>query len=99
VSLWADYFRDKGFFVAENPSGFMTAIVHDGVCLVDNFYVCPGARGTNAAYRLTLEVVQEAERRGCHTFAAEIYKSDPAYAYNLRASKAFRHGTNRRDRI
>jgi GNAT superfamily N-acetyltransferase len=56
---------------------------------VDNFYVVPEARGKSTAFRLTMAVVQEAKRRGCGVFCAEIYKIDPLYDYILRLHRHF----------
>lgn len=81
ASLFADYWREKGHVIVENEKGFMSAIIHSGVCFVDNFYVRPEYRGTATAFRLTMAVVKLAEERGCTQFAAEVYKSDPLYAY------------------
>lgn len=89
TSLWADYFREKGYVVVENERGFMSAIVHGDVCMIDNFYVKPECRGTRAAFGLTLEIIDIARKRGCTQFAAEIYKSDPLYSYILRLHKHF----------
>lgn len=88
-SLFGDYCREKGMVVAENEKGFMTAFIHSGVCLVDNFYVVPELRGTRAALRLTLDVIRQAETLGCVQFVAEIYKVDPLYAYILRLHRHF----------
>lgn len=88
-SLWADYFREKGFVVIETSRGFMSAIIHSGVCLVDNFYVKPEYRGTSSALQLTLQMVKRAEDAGCTEFAAEIYKSDPLYDYILKLHRHF----------
>lgn len=89
MSLWADYHREKGLIVVENERGFMSAIIHRGVCMVDNFYVKPEYRGSPTAYRLTLEIIRLAEERGCTQFVAEVYKSDPLYAYIVRLHKHF----------
>lgn len=89
MSLWADYFVEKGFMVVETANGFMSAIIHGPVCLVDNFYVRPEKRGTGAALQLTLQLIERAKNRGCEEFAAEIYKSDPLYDYILRLHKHF----------
>lgn len=70
--------------VVETEKGFMSAILHDGVCFVDNFYVAPEYRGTRVALRLVQEVIRQAEAKGCIQFAAEVYKSDPLYAYIVR---------------
>lgn len=75
--------------VIETPRGFMSAYIHDCVCFVDNFYVKPEYRGTGAALQLTLQVIRYAEQAGCTQFAAEIYKSDPLYAYILKLHKKF----------
>ncbi len=88
-SLFADYWREKGHIIVESERGFMSAIVHNSVCLVDNFYVKPEYRGTGTALQLTLQTVKVAEDRGCTQFAAEIYKSDPLYDYILRLHKHF----------
>lgn len=88
-SLFANYCLEKGMIVSENEKGFMTAYVHDGTCMVDNFYVIPEARGKSAAFRLTLDVIRQAKERGCEVFCAEIYKVDPLYDYILRLHKHF----------
>ncbi len=89
MSLFADYWREKGHVIVENERGFMSAIVHDGICMVDNFYVKPEYRGTSTALQLTLQTVKIAADRGCVQFAAEIYKSDPLYDYILRLHRHF----------
>lgn len=89
TSIWHDYFKEKGLIVVESADGFMSAYVHNGVCLVDNFYVRPEKRGTKLALSLTLRTIQKAKQAGCNDFAAEIYKSDPAYDYILRLHKHF----------
>lgn len=82
-SNWAAYFREKGFAVVETERGFISAIIHNDVCLVDNFYVCPEYRGTSTALQLALQMIKIAEDRGCTQFAAEVYKSDPLYSQNV----------------
>lgn len=89
ASLFAEYCREKGMIVVENEKGFMSAYVHNSVCMVDNFYVIPQARGKSAAFRLTMALIELAKERGCHTFCAEIYKIDPLYHYILRLHKHF----------
>ena len=88
-SLFGSYCLEKGMIVVETERGFMTAFVHNGVCLVDNFYVKPEYRGTGSALQLTLQTIKRAEDLGCTEFAAEIYKSDPLYEYILRLHKHF----------
>jgi len=83
MSLFAEYWREKGHLIVETKRGFMSAIIHENMCYVDNFYVKPEYRGTGSALQLTLQVIQEAKDRGCHIFSAEIYKSDPLYTYIL----------------
>lgn len=80
-SLFASYWREKGHVIVENERGFMSAIIHNGVCFVDTFYVQKEYRGTSTALRLTLAVIKLAEEKGCTQFAAEVYKSDPLYNY------------------
>lgn len=89
ASLFSDYCREKGLVIVENERGFMSAVIHNGVCLVDNFYVRPEFRGTGTALQLTLQTIKRAEDAGCTEFAAEIYKSDPLYAYILRLHRHF----------
>lgn len=89
ASLFADYCREKGLVIVETQRGFMSAIIHDTVCLVDNFYVRPEYRGTGSALQLTLQVIKRAEDAGCTEFAAEIYKTDPLYSYILELHKHF----------
>lgn len=89
MSLFADYCREKGMIVVENDKGFMSAVIHSGVCLVDNFYVKPEFRGTRTALNLTLDVIKQAETHKCTMFSAEIYKVDPLYAYILRLHRHF----------
>lgn len=89
MSLFADYWREKGHVIAENDKGFMSAIIHESVCMVDNFYVRPEYRGTSVAYRLTMQIVKIAEERGCTQFAAEIYKVDPLFWYIYGLHKKF----------
>lgn len=89
MSLFADYWREKGHLIVETQRGFMSAITHDGMCLVDNFYVQPEYRGTREALKLTLKTIAAAKDKGCNTFSAEIYKVDPLYAYILRLHKHF----------
>ncbi len=84
MSLFGDYCREKGMLIVENEKGFMSAYVHNSVCFVDNFYVVPKYRGMSTAFRLTMQIITEAEKRGCTQFAAEVYKSDPLYAYIVR---------------
>ncbi len=88
-SLFADYWREKGHFIAETDQGFMSAIIHSDTCYVDNFYVRPESRGTNLAFRLTLQVIEHAKNQGCTMFAADVYKSDPMYNYNVDLHKHF----------
>lgn len=87
--MFGDYCREKGMIVVETDRGFMTAYTHNGVCLVDNFYVKPEWRGTSSALHLTLQVIKRAEDMGCTEFAAEVYKSDPLYRYILRLHEHF----------
>jgi len=89
MSLFAEYWREKGHLIVETQRGFMSAIIHDTMCYVDSFYVKPEYRGTNSALQLTLQVIQRAKDRGCKEFAAEIYKSDPLYTYILGLHKHF----------
>lgn len=89
MSDWGDYFKSKGYIVIETEKGFMTAILHKDVCMVDNFYVRPEYRGTRVALRLTEKVISEAERAGCIHFTAEVYKSDPLYKYIVRLHAHF----------
>ena len=88
-SLWASYFREKGLLVVETLNGFMSAYIHEGVCVVDNFYVKPEKRGTGSALQLTIQLIEQAKQAGCQDFAAEIYKSDPMYAYILGLHRHF----------
>lgn len=89
MSLFADYWQEKGHLIVETKRGFMSAIIHGTVCYVDNFYVCPEYRGTGSALQLTLQVIKRAKDRGCEQFAAEVYKSDPLYDYILGLHKHF----------
>jgi hypothetical protein len=89
LSLFADYWREKGHIIVETERGFMSAIIYGGVCMVDNFYVKPEYRGTSTALQLTLQTVKAAEDAGCTEFAAEIYKTDPLYEYILGLHKHF----------
>ena len=89
MSLFANYCREKGMIVVETERGFMTAFVHNSVCLVDNFYVVPEYRGTSTAMRLTLETIAKAKEKGCTEFAAEVYKSDPLYNYIVNLHRHF----------
>ena len=88
-SLYKQYMEEKGFGCVENEFGFMSFIIHDGICMVENFYVLPEFRGSPIAYKLTLKTIEEAKNKGCHTFAAEIYKSDPLFNYILGLHKKF----------
>lgn len=89
MSLFADYWREKGHLIVETGNGFMSAIVHGPTCYVDNFYVRPEQRGTGSALQLTLQTIERAKERGCEEFSAEVYKSDPMYHYILRLHKHF----------
>lgn len=89
MSMWGNYFKEKGLLVVETDRGFMSAYVIGDVCMVDNFYVCPEYRGTSSALRLTLAIIEAAKTRGCKNFCAEIYKTDPLYSYILRLHKHF----------
>ena len=89
ASLFAEYWREKGHLIVETKRGFMSAIIHDAMCYVDNFYVKPEYRGTGSALQLTLQVIKEAKDKGCTDFSAEIYKSDPLYDYILGLHKHF----------
>jgi GNAT superfamily N-acetyltransferase len=89
MSLFADYWREKGHLIVETERGFMSAIIHEAVCYVDNFYVQPEYRGTGSALQLTLQVIKRAKDCGCKEFVAEIYKSDPLYDYILGLHKHF----------
>lgn len=89
ASLYADYWREKGHVIVENERGFISAVIHSGVCFVDNFYVKPEYRGSPTAIRLTLALVKLAEDRGCTQFAAEVYKSDPLYHYIVKLHRHF----------
>ena len=88
-SLWADYFEEKGLLVIETQRGLMSAYVVGDVCMVDNFYVMPEFRGTGSALQLTLQLIHLAKQRGCKSFCAEVYKTDPMYDYILRLHKHF----------
>lgn len=89
VSLFAEYWREKGHLIVETQRGFMSAVIHDTLCYVDNFYVRPQYRGTSSALQLTLQTIKQAQDRGCKSFAAEVYKSDPMYNYILGLHKHF----------
>ncbi len=89
MSLFAEYWREKGHLIVETQRGFMSAIIHDKMCYVDNFYVQPKYRGTGSALQLTLQVIKAAQDRGCTEFAAEVYKSDPLYGYIVGLHKHF----------
>lgn len=89
MSMFADYWREKGHIIVETDRGFMSAIIHDTLCYVDNFYVRPQYRGTRSALQLTLQVIKKAQDLGCKEFAAEVYKSDPLYNYILGLHKHF----------
>lgn len=80
---------EKGLLVIETQRGLMSAYVVDDVCMVDNFYVKPKYRGTASALQLTLQLIELAKDRKCTKFCAEIYKSDPLYAYILRLHNHF----------
>ena len=88
-SIWADYFQEKGLLVLETKRGLMSAYVIGNVCMVDNFYVKPQYRGTGSALQLTLQLIHLAKEKGCNVFCAEIYKSEPMYAYILRLHEHF----------
>ncbi len=89
ASLFADYWREKGHIIVETQRGFMSAIIHQTMCYVDNFYVKPEYRGTGSALQLTLQIIKQAKDRGCTDFAAEVYKSDPLYHYIVDLHKHF----------
>jgi len=89
MSLFAEYWREKGHLIVETERGFMASITNGQVCYVDNFYVKPEYRGTGAALQLTLQTIKRAEDKGCTQFCAEIYKSDPLYDYILRLHRHF----------
>lgn len=89
ASLFAEYWREKGHEIIENDRGFISAIMHEGVCLIDNFYVKPEYRGGFTAYKLTTAMVKLAESKGCTQFAAEVYKSDPLYEYIVSLHRHF----------
>ena len=88
-SMWRDYFEEKGLTVVETARGFMSAYIINDVCMVDNFYVRPEHRGTGSALQLTLQLIHIAKQKGCKTFCAEIYKTDPLYTYILGLHKHF----------
>ena len=89
MSLFADYWREKGHIIVETQRGFMSAIIHKTTCYVDNFYVKPEYRGTGSALQLTLQIIQRAKDRGCTEFCAEVYKSDPLYDYIVNLHRHF----------
>ena len=89
MSLYADYWREKGHLIVETKRGFMSAILSGALCYVDNFYVVPEYRGSGSALQLTLQTIELAKEHGCTNFAAEVYKSDPLYTYILRLHKHF----------
>src|SRR5665213_1371916 len=89
MSLYGKYCREKGWVIVENERGFMSAIIHEKMCYVENFYVKPEYRGTSTALHLTLQTIKAAEDAGCTAFAAEVYKTDPLYEYILGLHKHF----------
>ena len=89
MSLWKDYFEEKGLVVVENEKGLMSAYIVGEVIMVDNFYVKPEYRGTRSALQITLQLIHQAKERGCKSFCAEIYKSDPMYSYIRRLHAHF----------
>lgn len=89
MSLYGDYCKEKGWIVVETQRGFMSAIIHEKMCYVENFYVRPEYRGSSSALQLTLQIIEEAKDRGCTDFAAEVYKSDPLYHYIVRLHRHF----------
>ncbi len=89
MSLFADYWREKGHLIVETQRGFMSAIIHNTMCYVDNFYVRPEYRGTGTALQITLQIIKQAKERGCTDFAAEIYKADPLYEYIVSVHRHF----------
>lgn len=89
LSLFAAYCLEKGLIIVETERGFMSAIIHEQVCMVDNFYVKPEYRGTGTALQLTLQTIKRAEDRGCTIFCAEVYKSDPLYEYIVKLHSHF----------
>jgi hypothetical protein len=89
MSNFGDYCREKGLIIVETERGFMSAIIHEQVCMVDNFYVKPEYRGTSTALQLTLQIIKRAEDLGCTIFCAEVYKSDPLYDYNVSLHRHF----------
>jgi len=89
LSLFADYWTEKGHLIVETERGFMSAICFGETCYVDNFYVRPEHRGTGSALQITLQTIERAKALGCKRFCAEIYKADPLYEYNLKLDKHF----------
>ncbi len=89
ASLWADYWREKGYIVVETERGFISAIIHEDTCFIDNLYVKPEYRGTSSALQLALQVTKIAEDKGCNWLTAEVYKSDADYAYNVSLHRHF----------
>jgi len=84
-----EYWLEKGFEVIENDYGFVVLAFHENSCLVQDFYVRPSFRGTKIAFKLINEAVKLAKEKGCMLFCAEVYKSDPAYHYNVRLQRHF----------
>ena len=88
-SLWADYFREKGLLVEENERGFISAIVHEDTCLIENWFVKEEFRKGVTAMRLVFKILKQAKEKKCKHFCGEIYKSDPLFQYILNMHQKF----------
>ena len=90
ASLWKQYFEEKGFVILENEKGFIKALCHQSVCLIDDWYIAPEHRKSSvAAMRMVFKVIEIAKEKGCTALAGEVYKSDPMFNYIVNMHKKF----------
>ena len=89
-SLWKQYFEEKGFTIIESEKGFIKAMCHKHLCLIDDWYVAPEYRKSSvAAMRMVFKVMDIAKQKGCTHLAGEVYRSDPMFDYIVNMHQKF----------
>jgi len=84
-SLWSKYFAaSEKRYTYETENGFVSYHIQDGVCIIQDFYVEPGFRGSKLAMTLAKWVERDAKNKGCTALAGEVYHASPNAEYILR---------------
>lgn len=89
--MWADYKREReGKEVLEWKDAFTVySYPGEGLCYIEDNYVCPKKRKSGIAAAMANEIVIEAKEKGCHTLIGSVDVKSKAPGTNMKVLLAY----------